>query len=135
VSRPLSPASRDRLLKVCRLLASPHAGERAAAALTAARLLERLGLDWDAVIAPAGPPRVRPDPASGRYCDDPGEAAQVAAFRAEVAFIRAHRDRLTRAEQLQFGWYSTVQGAPGPAALQAVAYHARLIRQRLAEDG
>ena len=133
MARPLTPAARDRLLKVCRLMASPHSGERAAAALTAARLLAKAGLDWEDVIAAAGSSTLRrPRGEAGPSRADP-EAAQTEAFRAEVDFLRRHRHLMTRAENLQFGWYSTVQGTPGPGARQAVAHYARLIRKRMTD--
>ena len=65
----LSDRHRTRLVKALRLLASPHAGEVAAAAAGALRVLKAAGLDWDAVIVPAADgPRAAPDGArDGRH--------------------------------------------------------------------
>lgn len=41
-----------KLARVLELLGSEHAGERAAAALAAHRLLKRLGLSWQELLAP-----------------------------------------------------------------------------------
>jgi hypothetical protein len=55
----LSPSERSRLISVLGMLASEHAGERAAAALLASRLLRDKGLAWGDVVAAA--PAETPD--------------------------------------------------------------------------
>ncbi|MCR0984265.1 hypothetical protein [Roseomonas populi] len=50
---PLQPGDAARLARVLALLGSEHIGERASAALAAHRLLKRLGLTWQEVLAPA----------------------------------------------------------------------------------
>ena len=44
---------RDQLVKICALFNSTNAGERASAALKAARLVEAAGLSWSEVVMPA----------------------------------------------------------------------------------
>ena len=46
----LEPHERQRLLKILGMLASSHAGERAAAGLAAARFLQDRNLQWDNLI-------------------------------------------------------------------------------------
>jgi hypothetical protein len=46
----LSPEDRERLVKVLRLISSPHNGEKTAAAERAQAMLESRGLDWGDVI-------------------------------------------------------------------------------------
>jgi hypothetical protein len=46
----LSPADRDLLIKILRLLSSPFDGESSAAGRRAHELVKRLGLDWSDVI-------------------------------------------------------------------------------------
>lgn len=48
----LHPTARDRLVKLCGLLGSEHAGERANAAALASRLLADCGLTWADVVLP-----------------------------------------------------------------------------------
>ncbi len=51
----LSPAERTRLVGILGMLGSEHAGERASAALLAAKLVRDHGLSWsDVVPSPAG---------------------------------------------------------------------------------
>ena len=55
----LPDAQRARFVKVLALLASDHAGERAAAAWQATQLLRTTGLTWEQVVTPAlaAPPK------------------------------------------------------------------------------
>jgi hypothetical protein len=46
----LPPEDCERLVKVLRMLSSPHEGESAAAGRRAHEMLKRLGLDWSDVI-------------------------------------------------------------------------------------
>lgn len=64
----MTPLDRDRLLKLCRLLASDQDGERANAATAANRLVERIG-GWDRVLAP---PELKPEPGPNPF-NQPGE--------------------------------------------------------------
>src|SRR5436305_11185773 len=52
---------RDRLVKLCGMLGSDHAGERANAAAAADRMMREAGMRWRDVILPAlpAPPRER----------------------------------------------------------------------------
>lgn len=54
---PLSPAERQKLVRILGMLGSDHDGERAAAAALASRLVRDKGLGWDDVIAADGPGR------------------------------------------------------------------------------
>jgi hypothetical protein len=49
----LPPDQRARLAKLAGLMASPHAGERAVAALKASEFLTALGMTWAEALAPA----------------------------------------------------------------------------------
>jgi hypothetical protein len=51
--RSLDPQTAGKLAKICGLLASDQAGERAAAALQASRLLSNAGATWQDVIGQA----------------------------------------------------------------------------------
>lgn len=55
----IEPRLADRLSKCLALLASPHVGERAAAALKVADLVRRAGLRWDDILADGMTPRWR----------------------------------------------------------------------------
>lgn len=56
----MSPAlDRERLVKLCGMFGSDHAGERANAAAAADRLVRQAGLRWPEVIRP---PLLPPDP-------------------------------------------------------------------------
>ncbi len=54
---PLSPHDRERLVRVLKLLSSDHAGERAAAALAATRIIAGAGVDWEDVVDPPTAPQ------------------------------------------------------------------------------
>lgn len=56
--RKLSDKDRQRLTRILRLLGSDVDGERASAALSAHRMIEALGTDWDALLQPAQQPQV-----------------------------------------------------------------------------
>lgn len=60
MNAPVDRKAVDRLAKVLPLLGSEHAGERAAAALLATRLLGTMGVDWSALAHRAFGPC--PDP-------------------------------------------------------------------------
>jgi hypothetical protein len=49
----MTPAERKKLIRILGLLGSDHAGERAAAALKAHKLVEAAGLDWSMLLTPA----------------------------------------------------------------------------------
>jgi hypothetical protein len=57
MSQPLDPRTAQRLAKLCGLLGSSHAGERAAAAMKASDLVRAKGLTWGDVITV---PRLEP---------------------------------------------------------------------------
>lgn len=85
-------AAIDRLRKICGMLGSTHAGERAAAALKATEILRAAGLSWAQVIAPA--------PVSSIMLNWQGEAI---AMRAQADLYRAlledERKRFERAQR------------------------------------
>jgi hypothetical protein len=56
----LDPLVADRLAKLCGMLGSAYAGERASAALMADKLVRSLGLTWFQVILPRQAPRPEP---------------------------------------------------------------------------
>jgi hypothetical protein len=63
VSNALTATSRIKLAKLLGMLGSDHAGERDAAVLAAARILDRNGLRWSdvaAMLAPQSPRRTPP---------------------------------------------------------------------------
>ena len=66
-----------KLARVLGLLGSEHAGERASAALAANRLLKRLGLSWQDLLAPKG--EAARDPSHLRKTEPPPHDALGAA--------------------------------------------------------
>lgn len=64
----LTPATRERLMKILALLGSDIDGERAAAALAAHRLIQKSGMSWEILLmpvyAPAAPVSPPPPPSS-----------------------------------------------------------------------
>lgn len=58
MNEKMSTKDRERLARILRLLGSGIAGERASAALSAHRMVESLGVDWDELLQPAPPPQV-----------------------------------------------------------------------------
>jgi hypothetical protein len=52
MSTPLAKVDRKKLAKLLGMLGSDHAGERDAAGLAAARLVQQHGITWQAVIEP-----------------------------------------------------------------------------------
>jgi len=58
----LPPKAAERLAKMAGMLGSNHAGERAAAAAAATRLLRAHGLTWREVLLLQAVPPARPDP-------------------------------------------------------------------------
>lgn len=99
----LHPPQRDRLVKLCGLLGSDHAGERDSAAVMASRLLRECGLTWADVILPqleladaagsnrAAPPTTGGHAAAARWV----LARQVMLNRWERSFIEGIQDRPT----------------------------------------
>jgi hypothetical protein len=71
---PLTPRERARLVGVLSRLESPFDGERAAAALLAARLVRSVGLTWEDIIAVDRPtawvPYMRQPPGPQRRVQD-----------------------------------------------------------------
>jgi hypothetical protein len=81
----LDPQTVGKLVKICGLLASDQAGERASAALQASRLLSKAGATWQEVIgaqcaAPTQPQRQQSGFASGHAA----LAAWALCFRADL---------------------------------------------------
>jgi hypothetical protein len=72
---------RARLVKLCGMFGSDHAGERANAAAAADKLIREAGLRWPDVIPPALPP--------------PPQRPNVGTVPAAVAFVLDHADALT----------------------------------------
>lgn len=56
MAEPLSDQDLDRLIKLCGLLGSAHAGERAAAALKVSEFLNSRALTWSDVLVVQEPP-------------------------------------------------------------------------------
>ena len=52
LTRPLPPADAERLVTVCGLLASDHAGEAANAASAATRIIRSHGMTWQQLLEP-----------------------------------------------------------------------------------
>jgi len=52
IMRPLPPAVADRLVRICGLLGSDHAGEAASAAAAATKIIRSAGLTWSELLAP-----------------------------------------------------------------------------------
>jgi hypothetical protein len=75
---------RARLVKLCGMFGSDHAGERANAAAAADKLIREAGLRWPDVIPPALPP--------------PPQGQNVRTVPAAVAFVLDHEDALTEWE-------------------------------------
>ncbi len=73
----ISDQDRARLVRILNLLGSDQAGERAAAALAAHRLVAALGTDWASVLAAAREPQV----IVKRVRDWDVDAAEAAAAR------------------------------------------------------
>ena len=93
----LHPPQRDRLVKLCGLLGSDHAGERDAAAVLASRLLREANLTWADVILPAvGLDRAAPPTAGGHAAAVRWVLARQAMLnRWERSFILGVQDRPT----------------------------------------
>jgi hypothetical protein len=65
--RPLTPATAERVVRICGLLTSNYAGEVANAASLATRIFEEHGWSWEQVVrtgiaAPPPQPQARPAP-------------------------------------------------------------------------
>ena len=75
---------RARLVKLCGMFGSDHAGERANAAAAADKLIHEAGLRWPDVLLPALPP--------------PPQRPNVRTVAAAVAFVLDHEDALTEWE-------------------------------------
>ena len=75
---------RARLVKLCGMFGSDHAGERANAAAAADKLIHEAGLRWPDVLLPALPP--------------PPQRPNVGTVPAAVAFVLDHEDALTEWE-------------------------------------
>jgi hypothetical protein len=122
----LSPAVREKLVKICARLGSDHDGERAAAGLLASRMLASEGLAWEDVIGfrsnfneelatilrngvwPASSPQSAPAPKPPKpqrptqaYVD-PDESRRSTRFKVELAFVRQHLHLLRPSEQTEF---------------------------------
>jgi hypothetical protein len=81
----IDPQTAGKLVKICGLLASDQAGERAAAALKASRLLLNAGATWQDVIAPqcVTPSQANRQP-SGFTSGHAALAAWALCFRADL---------------------------------------------------
>ena len=75
----------ERLVKLLGMLASPHAGERAAAGLKATEFLRSLKLTWADVINPKPNQLALPDT----------RKAPPSGIRADLSLLRANLDLLT----------------------------------------
>ena len=87
----LSSSGRRRLVDVLGLLGSEHAGERAAAALVASRLLGKAGLAWDDVLV-----NRTGEPASA---SKPKRSSGAGNLAADQELCELHADRLGPWEQ------------------------------------
>jgi hypothetical protein len=78
----IDPQTVDKLVKICGLLGSDQAGERASAALQASRLLSKAGATWQDVIgrAQACCGRAQPAQQSQRTAGFPSGHAPLAAW-------------------------------------------------------
>lgn len=90
-----------KLVRVLGMLGSDHAGERAAAALAAHRLVRGWGTDWAALLAPRRMSEAERRRPRGPFHDafhDPAAAAQsrLRQMAAEVARLEAEVKRLKR---------------------------------------
>jgi hypothetical protein len=90
--QPLPPAVADRLVRVCGLLGSDHAGEAASAAAAATRIIRSHGMTWQQLLEPIvlqRPPLPRP---ARREPSSPGPAdwrrAATACLRHPQLFTR-----------------------------------------------
>ncbi len=84
----LAAADRTRLASVLALLGSPHQGERDAAALAAARLVQKHGPTWHQVLEPPSVERKLPE--MGTWRQTAAKClAQAGSLRAwEIGFFR-----------------------------------------------
>jgi hypothetical protein len=81
VMRPLPPAVADRLVRICGLLGSDHAGEAASAAAAATKIIRSAGLTWSELLAPIvtpPAPSARPRHRHAPHCG-PGDWRAAAA--------------------------------------------------------
>jgi hypothetical protein len=81
----IDPQTADKLVKICGLLGSDQAGERASAALQASRLLSKAGATWQDVIGACAPvsPRPQAQP-SGFAASHSAQAAWALCFRTDL---------------------------------------------------
>lgn len=91
----LSPAERTRLVNILGMLGSEHAGERASAALLAARLVRERGLSWSDVV-PSSAGSIIPNASRG-----------VAEPISDLGLCLRHVEHLTQWEQ---GFVKSVAG-------------------------
>ncbi|MGY4800160.1 hypothetical protein [Teichococcus aerofrigidensis] len=99
----LTPATRERLVKILGLLGSDIDGERAAAALAAHRLIQKSGTTWEALlatsfvsVAPVPPP---PRPSSRKHRGFSESGLRDALRDVAVQSLSKHLHLLTAEEQ------------------------------------
>jgi hypothetical protein len=87
--KSLMVADRVRLAKLLALLGSDHAGERAAAAMAAHRLVEKNGLTWRQVLEPPAIEKKMPEMGTWRSTATACLLKKSALRDAEISFLTA----------------------------------------------
>jgi hypothetical protein len=93
----LTPAVREKLVRVLGMLGSDHHGERASAALHASMILKDVGLRWQDVIGSQIPQRQLPDSTIPTWRGDLALCARCVSYTREWerGFIRSVGARAT----------------------------------------
>lgn len=103
----LAPDARERLAKLCGLLGSEHAGERAAAAQKATELLAANKMTWHEALEPV--PAVVVPPTSWRaVVDTVLRDHRHALYPAEVPFLMGLRQRSIPLTPKQAAWLEKI---------------------------
>lgn len=129
----MNQSDRDRLLKLCRLLASDQDGERATAASMANKLADRLG-GWDKVLAQPGDQSQNPHGSfheqyqRAQRADDAMRRAMDAAW-ARAAYYNAGFNASQQRKE-NFDWYGSEAKQKPPSATDMEKELERMKKER-----